>query len=204
MSETIYNYSRDTVAQPSFLNAFWQIFDMMSLSRRHHGEHYVIFLLWYLQTGSSAVTFLCAKVHFHSGVSPGVQDLPGNDADDRHPERHGGKKRGYVMIALPCNMYCAWHWKYGSSFDSYIAYVSFRLSRKRGRKNNGGREISWVKRFIFTLRTHTHTQTENNLSKGTRNNITADSLWKSKLGCVTHIYKHTHTHTHTLQLLGLQ
>lgn len=45
------------------------------------------------------VTFFCAKVHFHCGVSPRVQDLPGNNADDRHPERQKEKK--YVKSNSP-------------------------------------------------------------------------------------------------------
>lgn len=53
---------------------------MMNLSR-HPGRALVL------------VTFLCAKVHFHGGVSPGVQDLPGNDADNRHPENEKREKK---------------------------------------------------------------------------------------------------------------
>lgn len=84
MSETIYNHS--TTASQCFFH--------------HHGDvmsSCYFFPLWYLQTGSRAVTFLCAKVHFHSGVSPGVQDLPGNDADDRHPERHREETRLWLL-----------------------------------------------------------------------------------------------------------
>lgn len=76
----------------------------------------MMFFLRHLQTGSAAVTFLCAKVHFHSGVSPGVQDLPGNDADDRHPERQRGER--------PC---CDWFSP--CSFSELKIKTDWRLKR---------------------------------------------------------------------------
>lgn len=66
------------------------------------GGDYAISSLCYLQTGSVAVTFFCAKVHFHSGVSPGVQDLPGNDADDRHPERRQKGEEAITVLLFSC------------------------------------------------------------------------------------------------------
>lgn len=69
---------------------------MVSVTCFPGGKDCVIFFLWHFQTGSLAVTFFCAEVHFNSGVSTGVQDLPGNYADDRHPERHRQEKQPIV------------------------------------------------------------------------------------------------------------
>lgn len=41
----------------------------------------------------SVFTFLCMEVYFHSGVSPGVQNLPCNNTEDWHPEKHRSRIR---------------------------------------------------------------------------------------------------------------
>lgn len=144
MSETISDHSNQQLLRASS--------DITNLSRHHQDEHYVVMLfLWYLHTGSTAVTFLCAKVHFHGGVSPGVQDLPGNDADDRHPERHR-EERGGLMTALPRSICCSCSWKYSSELWNKENNGQIRLNTQNNlwgeTRNNTTADSLWQSKLV--------------------------------------------------------
>jgi len=44
-------------------------------------------------------TFACMQIYFHGGVSPGVQDFPGNNILYRHPLKKKKKQENISLIS---------------------------------------------------------------------------------------------------------